>query len=462
MQRKDLKKFIGGLNTDDNPSQLPDGDYIDSLNVRTGSSDEQHGEGNLETLQAELGLLINPDSLITYYGDAIGGNFVYEGYSEIAIGTQIWMKKNWDAAYPGSKVYDDDEDNADVYGRLYTHNQIMSLDFVPDGWRVPTEADMDILLTYLGGEMLAGGKMKEVGDSHWTDPNTGADDSSAFRAIPGGKFDLLFDLLGENCLLWLQDEGEPTAPTALNGSEITAVTFIANWLMVTGSDGYYLDVATDAAFTAMVAGFNDLDVGNVLLKEVTGLSGSTEYFFRVRAYNEIGASISSNIQSLETLAGNDWFLPSKDELNAMYTELHLQGVGGFTDNEYWSSSENNDAHANDMAQKQFFNTGVQSGGYKTETGNDTRACRAFTSTTVYALRDIGPAGGLIFWKSGNNYLEAAPSDQSATQRWSNVGATAIGATAQGTAIGTGQANTLAMISQIGHTDSAAKLCNDLV
>jgi len=49
---------------------------------------------------------------------------------------------------------------------------------------------------------------------------------------------------------------------------------------------------------------------------------------------------------------NDWFLPSKDELNKMYNDLHLQGVGVFADDNYWSSSEYDSGTAWHL---QFFN-----------------------------------------------------------------------------------------------------------
>ena len=90
-------------------------------------------------------------------------------------------------------------------------------------------------------------------------------------------------------------------------------------------------------------------------------------------------------------------------------------------------------------------------------GNDV----SFTATLA-----IGESygGGKVFRITGTfpglGCLIATSSDQSTGMAWSNIQNALIGTTE--TAIGTGAANTVAIIGQAGHTNSAAKLCDDLV
>ena len=70
---------------------------------------------------------------------------------------------------------------------------------------------------------------------------------------------------------------------------------------------------------------------------------------------------------------SDWFLPSKDELNEMYTNLKVFGVGGFAVTWYWSSSEDNAWDAWD----QDFDDGGQYLNIKDNGFGEVRAVRAF-------------------------------------------------------------------------------------
>ncbi len=70
---------------------------------------------------------------------------------------------------------------------------------------------------------------------------------------------------------------------------------------------------------------------------------------------------------------SDWFLPSKDELNLMYTNLKVFGVGDFADDTYWSSSETDRGGA----WTHDFKDGDQTWNWKIYGGNRVRAVRAF-------------------------------------------------------------------------------------
>jgi len=131
-------------------------------------------------------------------------------YKTITIGTQTWMAenlrvtkyRNGDAI---SNVTDDatwkvltteacctyenttNKDEIATYGRLYNfYAATDSRNIAPTGWHVPSDAEWTTLTTYLGGESVAGGKLKEAGTTHWESPNTGATNESGFTGLPSG------------------------------------------------------------------------------------------------------------------------------------------------------------------------------------------------------------------------------------------------------------------------------------
>ena len=107
---------------------------------------------------------------------------------EITIGTQVWACKNYDGNFPGSKVYNDDEANRDLYGGLYSQDQVNTVGFAPPGWHVPTKAEWQELIDFVGRLVDAGGELKDIGFDYWIPPNTDAADTYGFSARGGGFY----------------------------------------------------------------------------------------------------------------------------------------------------------------------------------------------------------------------------------------------------------------------------------
>ncbi len=82
----------------------------------------------------------------------------------------------------------------------------------------------------------------------------------------------------------------------------TRSSFMATWGSVSGAKGYFLDVSTSNSFSSYVAGYHDLEVGNVNGQAVTGLNPGTTYYYRVRPYTAAGSSGYSNVTTATTEA----------------------------------------------------------------------------------------------------------------------------------------------------------------
>jgi len=127
-------------------------------------------------------------------------------YPTVQIGTQCWLQKNMNYNTGNSWCYDNNSSNCNTYGRLYDWQT--ALGACPSGWHLPSDDEWTALTTFLGGESVAGGKMKEAGTVHWHSPNTGATNSSGYTALPGGDRDSdgNFHNLTNNAAFWSSTE----------------------------------------------------------------------------------------------------------------------------------------------------------------------------------------------------------------------------------------------------------------
>ena len=160
----------------------------------------------------------------------------------VQIGSQVWMTRNLNVSHyrngdlipqvtdPRQWAYsktgawcwynNDSATYAATYGRLYNWFAVNDpRGLAPAGWHVPTDAEWTTLSTYLGGESVAGGKMKsrgtiEAGTGLWYSPNTDATNSSGFAGRPGGQRNHIGDFvsIGYNGNWWSSTKSETNNP----------------------------------------------------------------------------------------------------------------------------------------------------------------------------------------------------------------------------------------------------------
>jgi uncharacterized protein (TIGR02145 family) len=147
-------------------------------------------------------IIFNPD--LTYGSLAdIDGNI----YKTITIGSQTWMAENlkttrfkdgtsipfvqntddWNNLLtPGYCWYNNDSAYKKNYGALYNWYAVNEGKIAPSGWHVAKDSEWLTLLNYLGGNYIAGGKLREIGKTHWGSVGSPASNESGFTALPGG------------------------------------------------------------------------------------------------------------------------------------------------------------------------------------------------------------------------------------------------------------------------------------
>lgn len=146
-------------------------------------------------------------------------------YKTIVIGGQKWMAENlktstyrngdailtlnpsqWSSTNSGAWLYYNNNASYECpYGKIYNwYTVVDSRNVCPIGWHVPSLQEWNTLINSLGGEMIAGGKLKSTGLDHWSLFNEQATNESGFSSLPGGASGSSADtyFLGESAYFW--------------------------------------------------------------------------------------------------------------------------------------------------------------------------------------------------------------------------------------------------------------------
>jgi uncharacterized protein (TIGR02145 family) len=154
-------------------------------------------------------------------------------YDVVAIGNQQWMKENlrtssysdgapifradksteWSLLTSGAYCwYNNDSAAYNIpYGKLYNWYAVQNGNLCPTGWHVPSDFEWADLAEFLGGNKVAGGKLKENSGSYWKQPNKDASNESGYTALPGGyrNGSGIFYYLGYFDYWWSSTERSP-------------------------------------------------------------------------------------------------------------------------------------------------------------------------------------------------------------------------------------------------------------
>jgi uncharacterized protein (TIGR02145 family) len=142
-------------------------------------------------------------------GTAYGADVIFTTtIATVTIGSQVWMAKNldvtnyrngdpipnvtdgilWISLTAGAYTsFNNLNSNSSSLGHLYNWFAVNDpRNICPAGWHIPSQAEWVTLFTSLGGEAIAGGKMKATGVTNWETPNAGATNVSGFSALGAG------------------------------------------------------------------------------------------------------------------------------------------------------------------------------------------------------------------------------------------------------------------------------------
>ncbi len=225
-------KHVGANAGSDRHRTVSNSEKKKGLNNSKSIVDMQYTTGDILKFTGKSGIYRTVFMLVPTQDTSIPFNFVActdadnNNYTVVQIDTLIWMAENLNtthfrngdaitdiqsnALWAGSTTeaycdYENLPSYGATYGKLYNWYAVDdSRNVAPSGWHVATDAEWTALMTFLGGETVAGGKLKETDTIHWVNPNIGATNISGFTALPGGdrEFDGTFQFIKFSGAWW--------------------------------------------------------------------------------------------------------------------------------------------------------------------------------------------------------------------------------------------------------------------
>jgi uncharacterized protein (TIGR02145 family) len=137
-------------------------------------------------------------------------------YKTVKIGNQVWMAENLNYETADSYCYAHSASYCTKYGRLYTW--AVAISACPSGWHLPTKTEWNTLFTAIGGQSVAGTKLKSTSGWHGVhEINNGTyefyeigngTDEFSFSALPAGYRYAYGDhlALGDKAYFWSSTE----------------------------------------------------------------------------------------------------------------------------------------------------------------------------------------------------------------------------------------------------------------